>query len=179
MLPPRSRNNQVSSEWKRAEPRRGDPDPGWRTIIQARPLRSSLATKTLKPACALAAPRVVAHEAECRLPVRAKYLNARGFEPCAWPKAQPYQGSRGGCQVAHFRGPPLDGILVVHHSAQIGEPSGAGGCEWSTWSAARAAGVPRSRASMRSGRSRTQAATPASVILRSAACSMIETTARP
>ena len=50
------RNSQVSSEWKRTVPRRGDPEPWWRITIQARPLRSSLAANTLNPACASSLP---------------------------------------------------------------------------------------------------------------------------
>ena len=52
MRPSRCRNSQVSSEWKRTVPRFGEPEPWCSTIIQASPLRSSFATKTLKPACA-------------------------------------------------------------------------------------------------------------------------------
>ena len=54
--PPRRRNSHVSSEWWRTVPRRGDPDPWWSTTIQASPLRSRFATKTLKPACASSLP---------------------------------------------------------------------------------------------------------------------------
>ena len=53
---PRFRNSQVSSEWKRTSPRRGEPEPWCSTIIQARPLRSSFATNTLKPAWASSLP---------------------------------------------------------------------------------------------------------------------------
>ena len=56
MRRPRSRNSQVSSEWKRTVARRGEPDPWCSTIIHASPFRSSFATKTLKPACASGLP---------------------------------------------------------------------------------------------------------------------------
>ena len=52
----RPRKSQVSSEWKRTVPRRGEPEPWWRTVIHERPLRSSLTTKTLKPACGSSLP---------------------------------------------------------------------------------------------------------------------------
>ncbi len=38
------RNSQVSSEWKRTAPRRGEPEPWCSTTIQPLPLRSSFAT---------------------------------------------------------------------------------------------------------------------------------------
>ena len=81
-------NSQVSSEWKRTLPRRGDPEPWWSTIIQASPLRSSFATNTLKPACgsSLSAWRPIGPNAG--IPVRLKNRKARGFEPCSWPNAQ-------------------------------------------------------------------------------------------
>ena len=49
-------NSQSSSEWKRTVPRRGEPEPWCSTTIQARPLRSSLETNTLKPACGSSLP---------------------------------------------------------------------------------------------------------------------------
>jgi hypothetical protein len=86
---PRRVNSQVSSEWKRTVPRRGEPDPWWSTIIQASPLRSSFATKTLKPGWGSSLPAYAPIGPKAGMPVRPKKRNARGFDPCSWPNAQP------------------------------------------------------------------------------------------
>ena len=86
--PPLRLNSQISSEWKRTTPRRGDPDPWCRTTIHASPLRSRLATKTLKPACASSLPANAPMWPRAGIPVRSNWAKARGFEPCSCPNAQ-------------------------------------------------------------------------------------------
>ena len=86
---PRRVKTHDSSEWWRTVPRRGEPEPWWSTTIQARPLRSRLTTKTLKPACGSSLPAKLPIGPNAGIPVRSKWWNARGFEPCSWPNAQP------------------------------------------------------------------------------------------
>src|SRR5918998_3952550 len=129
-------------------PRRGEPEPWWSTTIHAWPLRSSLATKTLKPAWGSSLPANVPIGPNAGMLVRAKWRKARGFEPCSWPKAQPYLGSRGGCQVAQVRAPFSTAWRSWTHFAHTGGPSGAFGWVGSigsgtAWAAAGASIVPR------------------------------------
>ena len=99
------RKSQVSSEWKRTVPRRGEPEPWCRTTIHDRPLRSSLTTKTLNPACGSSLLANAPIGPKAGMPVRRNILNACGFEPCSWPNAQWWRGSIGGCHVAQLRPP--------------------------------------------------------------------------
>ncbi len=76
-------NSHSSSEWKRTVPRRGEPEPWWSTTIQARPLRSSLTTNTLKPACGSSLATWAPIGPKAGIPVRLKKWKARGLEPCS------------------------------------------------------------------------------------------------